>query len=125
MIVLDMQARTHMSLDPKLALVVEDDFLQRQLLTDVLRQRDFDVVECATAEAGELLLGRVGLELALLVTDVNLGSGKTGLELAAFARSQLPVLSIIVISGEVGLDIPPDMSFLAKPWSEEVLRSMV
>ena len=47
-----------MSLDPKLALVVEDVFLQREGLNDLLRQQRMDVIACDSAEAAELVLGR-------------------------------------------------------------------
>jgi CheY-like chemotaxis protein len=36
------------------ALVVEDDALQRVFLTDLLKGRGLEVVECSTAEAPEL-----------------------------------------------------------------------
>jgi ActR/RegA family two-component response regulator len=69
-----------MTIQPPLALVVEDDQLQRSALAGVLRDRGFDVIECESEEAGELVLARVGLELSVLVTDVDLGEGPSGLE---------------------------------------------
>ena len=71
---------------PSLALVVEDDQLQRDFLSDVLKEQNFDVIECDSAEAGEVIVARCGAELALLVIDFSLAGVGTGADLAAFAR---------------------------------------
>lgn len=105
-----------MSMEPKLALVVEDDIIQRVSLSDTLRNWGIDVIECETAEAGELIVGRIGVELSFLITDVNLAGRATGLELAEFARARLPNLKIIVVSGERKTTVPPGVCFLTKPW---------
>jgi CheY-like chemotaxis protein len=45
---------------PLLALVVEDDALQREFLCDLLRSENLDVIQCESAEAAELIVaGRV------------------------------------------------------------------
>ena len=77
---------------PSLALVVEDDQLQRDFLSDVLKEQNFDVIECDSAEAGEVIVARCGAELALLVTDFSLAGVGTGADLAAFAREMFPYL---------------------------------
>ena len=101
---------------PSLALVVEDDQFQREVLSDLLKDEDLDVIECESAEAAELVLAEVGRELRLLVTDVALAGHETGLELAAHAKQQYPGLRVIVVSGQDGLQPPPDVHFLRKPW---------
>ena len=40
-------------------LLVEDDSLQREVLSDLLKDEGFEVVECATAEAAELMISLV------------------------------------------------------------------
>jgi CheY-like chemotaxis protein len=52
-------------------LVVEDDVLQREIVSELLRDHGLEVVECSTAEAAELVLTSTGTELRALVTDVN------------------------------------------------------
>ncbi len=52
---------------PPIALVVEDDELQREILCDFLKDEHMDVIQCESAEAAELIIARVGAELSLLV----------------------------------------------------------
>jgi DNA-binding NtrC family response regulator len=108
----------------KLALVVEDDEFQREILSDFLKDKNLDVIQCESAEAAELIIARVGAELNLLVTDFHLAGKGTGLDLATFARAQFPKLRVIVISGDNnppgidqgGLLEAPLLRFLQKPF---------
>jgi CheY-like chemotaxis protein len=43
------------------ALGVEDDALQREVVSELLRDNGLEVVECSTAEAAELVLTSAGL----------------------------------------------------------------
>jgi DNA-binding response OmpR family regulator len=104
-----------MSLIPLLALVVEDDGLQRAALSEVLRERGMDVIECDSAESGELVLARTGLELSVLVTDVELAGVMDGISLARFAMENFPTLRVIIVSGRPNLAIPAGATFLPKP----------
>ena len=108
----------------KLALVVEADPLQRAALSAFLREHDVDVVHCESAEAGQLVIGRMGPEISVLITDVILAGKHTGLELAQFARQRLPDLKIIVVSGKSIVELPSDIQFLQKPYvPSDLLRS--
>lgn len=104
-----------MTITPPLALVVEDEPLQRAAFTEVLRQQGMDVIEASSAEAAELLICRVGPELSLLVADVQLEGALTGLELAEFARERFPNVRTVIVSGQPDLAIPEGVAFLAKP----------
>ena len=111
------------SSNPSLALVVEDDQYQREILTDFLKAENMDVIQCESAEAAELVIAKVGAELKLLVTDVRLAGQGNGIELAQFAQQQIPRLSIVVVSDEDGLALPPNVRFLKKPYRPlDVLR---
>jgi len=115
-----------MTVTPQIALVVEDDLLQREVLADLLAGENMDVIQCESAEAGELVLAKVGLELAVLVTDVTLAGNKSGLELARFALEQFPKLKVVVVSGSEHLSIPPGACFLRKPWQPlDLLRETI
>jgi two-component system cell cycle response regulator CpdR len=114
------------SLAPGIALIVEDDILQRELLTVLLKSENMDVVQCDSVEAAELVLARIGLELSVMVTDVKLAGAKSGLELAEFAGEKFPGLKVIVVSGEEGLEIPHGTCFLKKPWQPlDLLREAI
>ena len=98
-----------------IAVVVEDDYFQCEQIKELLEGNNMQVIRCDSAEAAELVVARTGLELSLLITDVELAGHKTGLELAKFARQEFPKLRIVVVSGS-RREVPPDMAFLEKPW---------
>jgi DNA-binding NtrC family response regulator len=105
--------------------VVEDDPLQRVALADLVIIEGLAVIECANAESAALALDQFGSEIDLLITDVNLGSGMSGTELATLAQHKLPGVSIIVISGEAAPPLAPEMIFLSKPVATWELRNVV
>jgi DNA-binding NtrC family response regulator len=110
----------HMSV-PMLALVVEDDEVQREILSDLLKSENMDVIECGSAEAAELVIARCGADLKLLITDVRLAGHGDGIELAEFAKQQFPGLNIIIVSAVEGLTLPPNIRFLKKPYRQQDL----
>ncbi len=108
---------------PSLALVVEDDQFQRENLSDFLKNENMDVIQCDSAEAAELVIARAGAELSLLITDVQLAGQGNGIALAEFAHEKYPQLSIVVVSGADGLEMPAHIRFLKKPYdTSDVLR---
>jgi DNA-binding response OmpR family regulator len=42
-----------------MTLLVEDDPFQRETLADILKDEGFEVIECTTAEAAELIMRRL------------------------------------------------------------------
>jgi DNA-binding NtrC family response regulator len=106
-------------------LLVEDDLLLREMLAAPLRDEGFEVVECATAEAAEVIVASTGTELRALVTDHNLAGRMTGTELAVFARGHHPHLNIILISGNSLAELPEHAQFLQKPFSASRLLEAV
>ena len=106
-----------------LVLVVEDDPFQRVDLAESLRESGVDVIECESAEAGELVLARTGTELSLLVTDQNLAGVSSGVDLALFARAHFPRLPVVLVSGDEHVAAPDNVVFLRKPFRPaEVMR---
>jgi DNA-binding NtrC family response regulator len=109
---------------PSLALVVEDDPLQREFLCDLLRNENLDVIQCESAEAAELIVARSGPDLTLLVTDAALAGRGTGLKLAQFAKRKFPGLNVILVSGQDGLTPPDGVRFFRKPFvNAELVRA--
>ena len=72
-----------------MTLLVEDDAFQREVLADVLKDEGFEVVECATAEAAELIVASTGTELRALITDHNL-AGDDGCCACTICATQTP-----------------------------------
>jgi CheY-like chemotaxis protein len=107
------------------ALVVEDDPLQREVMADLLKDEGLEVVECSTAEAAELVLVSTGTELKALVTDINLAGKMSGVELAAYAKRRFPHINVVMISGKGPPYVPDATSFLMKPFRpKELLRAV-
>ena len=79
-------------------LVVEDDFLIRMMLAEVLVDEGFDVVE---AETGDDALTLLDASVAVVVTDVQLPGKLNGRTLVAEARKTRPDLPVIFTSGRM------------------------
>ena len=101
-------------------LIVEDDALVARALGRLL-SRHFDVVDAVTD--AESALRRVEHDaIELVITDFDLGSGMTGVELAHRIRDAFPSIRIILLSGSFQTGAEPEISesdgidaFLAKP----------
>jgi two-component system cell cycle response regulator CpdR len=106
------------------ALVVEDDAMQREMLALLLEESEYDVIQCESAEAAELVLDRMGSMLSFLMTDVNLAGRMTGMDLAAIAHRRHPALDVVVTSGKpLNGSLPDGVKFWSKPWAAlDVLR---
>src|SRR5258708_29071346 len=100
------------------ALVVEDDVMQREMTCLLLEESDFNVIECESAEAAELVLERNGSSLSLMMTDVQLAGHMNGVELAHIAKKCNPELDVIVTSGKpLRQPLPDGAKFWPKPWA--------
>jgi two-component system, cell cycle response regulator CpdR len=97
------------------ALVVEDDPIQRDMIALLLEESDFDVIQCEDAETAVLALKK--RRPSVVVTDVNLVGSMSGVELATTARLEHPDVRVIVVSGRPPPNALPDgVVFFAKPF---------
>ena len=106
-------------------LLVEDDAFQREILADVLKEEGFEVVECATAEAAELIVASSGTELRALIADHNLAGEMSGAALAHYARRKHPGMNIILMSGTKVGPVPAITTFPQKPFAPDRLLEAV
>ena len=106
------------------ALIVEDDPMQREMLCILLEECDYEVIQCQSAEAAEVVLQKIGGGLALMMTDVSLAGDMTGVELAHVAKQRHPALDVVVTSGRpLRQPLPDGAKFWSKPWAAlDVLR---
>jgi two-component system cell cycle response regulator CpdR len=100
-----------------LALVVEDDPLERELASVVLEECEMDVVPCESAEAATAVIEALERQPLMLFADVRLPGVLTGADLAFLVRDKFPEARVIVTSGD---DFPPPLPdgarFMPKPW---------
>src|SRR5260370_22593174 len=100
-----------------IALVVEDDVLQRELVVVLLEESDMDVIQCQSAEGALRVLEKMGGCVSMIFTDVNLAGNIYGVELAHFATQCYTNIHVIVTSGlELTKSLPEGALFIAKPW---------
>lgn len=114
--------------NPRCLLLVEDDPLVRETVAAMLEDEGFEVVEAADADAA-LALVRDGLDAPLIVTDVDLGAGPSGAELADILRRLRPDMRIIFITGRMSSlanrDVDDREAILPKPFASEALSRLV
>lgn len=116
------------TVNPRCLLLVEDDPLVRETVAAMLEDEGFDVVEAADAAAA-LALVRDGLDAPLIVTDVDLGAGPSGAELADILRRLRPDMRIIFITGRLSSlanrNADEREAILPKPFASEALSKLV
>nr|WP_158889406.1 MULTISPECIES: ATP-binding protein [unclassified Pseudomonas] len=111
-------------------LVVDDEPTVRMLVTNLLRELGYVIIEAADG-AGGLEVLHSDARIDLLVTDVGLPGGMNGRQLADAARVQRPALKVLFITGfaETSLlsdgHLEPGMAILTKPFAVEALAQRV
>jgi PAS domain S-box-containing protein len=107
-------------------LLVEDDAEVRRVMRRFLEALGCEVNEAASGEQAVLLLD-TGRRFDLLLTDIALGAGMRGTELAARAQVRSPELAIVLMSGysaellDADRDSPQTWELLRKPCTREEL----
>jgi DNA-binding NtrC family response regulator len=108
-----------MKQEPKIVLLVEDEPLLGELMTEALTDKGFAVV--ASADAGGALRHLLsGAHCDILFTDIDLGEGMDGATLAQLVHQMRPGLPIVYTSGRRSLHdfvTVPGAAFLPKPYS--------
>jgi CheY-like chemotaxis protein len=109
---------------PLVVLVVEDEWLVSDMIATHLRDAGYLALEIATGDAALALL-RQGGHFDILLTDINLGAGANGWDVAEAFRAAHPHRPIIYVSGnpiELGRRVP-DSLFFQKPYQPEDIVS--
>ncbi len=109
-------------------LVVEDDLAVRELTRNALSRHGYRVLEAGTGAEAVAQWRLHGRAIDLLLTDVILPDGITGLELADRLHRDRPQLHIVFFSG-----YPPDVvgsdfssaNFVRKPFAPEQLEAKI
>ena len=110
--------------------VVEDDRAVRELARALLNSLGYRTLPAADGATALALLARHP-NTALLFTDVVLGGGMSGFELARTARERQPRLKVLYTSGYTEQDIARNgydlegMELIEKPFRIEALAQKV
>jgi PAS domain S-box-containing protein len=112
-------------------LLVEDEEQVRRLAATVLTSYGYRVIEAKDGVDAEQIARRSGDYLHLLLTDVVMPNGTSGLDLAARLTPVRPKMKVLFMSGYADDVInqrgglAEDAAFLPKPFSPEVLARRV
>ena len=79
-------------------LFVDDNFVCNMDSCEYLLESGFNVVSVYCASAAFEVIEKRGV-LAALVTDIDLGPGADGFDVARYARANYPALAVVYISG--------------------------
>ena len=109
-------------------LLVEDDVLVRMTVALMLEDDGFGVIEAGTADEA-LRLVQQGLDAPVMVTDVDLGAGRNGMQLADQMRLLRPDIAVVFITGRPASlahrPLNPREAVLAKPFEGSDLTRLV
>lgn len=101
-------------------LLVEDQSLLRMEMVEVLEEAGFAVAEGSDAASGMALFDARSAEISALVTDIHLGDGPRGWEVARHCRQVAPALPVVYVSGdsagEWSAEGVPDSIMITKPF---------
>jgi DNA-binding response OmpR family regulator len=101
-------------------LVVEDDATLRLSAEDTLLEVGFKVELVASGTKALALLDKPDAAFKALITDVNLGSGPNGWEVARRAREVFPTIPVVYVTGDSAAEWTsqgvPNSILIAKPF---------
>jgi CheY-like chemotaxis protein len=104
-----------------LVLIAEDQAEIGNLLKDSFEDGGYDVLLAVTAEEALAALDARGEEVRALVTDIKLGSSKTGWDVARHARELKPEMPVVYMTGSESSDWPslgvPNSILVPKPFA--------
>jgi PAS domain S-box-containing protein len=108
-------------------LLVEDDPEVRAVVQHFLDALGCVAVCRASGEEALAELGADGAGFDLLLTDIALGAGMRGTELARGARALRPALPVLLMTGFARglLDAPPEFELLRKPYGRDELAQAI
>ena len=110
----------------EVVLLVEDEPLILLSAAELLSSEGFEVLLASSTDKAAVILEERP-ETSLVVTDINLGDGSTGIELAWYLSRTMPHVRVILISGQerpARDRYPAEAIFLTKPYAPGALVSL-
>ncbi len=81
-------------------LLVEDDFVLQSVLETALSDEGFEVVAASSGQAALSELDDGSTQFRALITDIRLGKGPSGWDVARQGREKFPGVPVIYMSGD-------------------------
>jgi PAS domain S-box-containing protein len=111
-------------------LLVDDEPQVRTIAAIQLKRLGYEILQAEDGHEALEILGRTP-GVNLLVTDIGLPGGMSGLDLAAAVRQQNPAIPVLYVSGysdgssSESAEEDPEAQFLAKPYDKQALAAAV
>ena len=109
-------------------LVVEDEPLIRMNLVDTLHDGGFTTEECGDGKAACQCIDKCG-EMQGLITDIRLGDGPNGWDVARHARRRFPHIAVLYVTGDSVAEWTsegvPNSLIMQKPYAEAQLMTAI
>jgi signal transduction histidine kinase/CheY-like chemotaxis protein len=112
-------------------LIVEDEDMLRDLAREILRDYGYRTYEAASGRQALDLWREHGPEIDLLLTDMVMPEGVSGVELAEALTAEMPKLKVVYMSGYTATEINGEVlhrtnaSFIQKPYAHTDLVQAV
>lgn len=104
-----------------LVLVVEDEALILMDLEVALQDAGFTVLTAPDAKTAMSLYGERSGEIRAVLTDIRLGNGPSGWDVARHAREMAPAMPVVYVSGDSAGEWAsqgvPNSIMIAKPYA--------
>ena len=103
-----------------LVLLVEDQPLLLLEAEDILKQQHFQVISAGNGNEGLSELDRDATRFSAVITDVRLGDGPNGWDVARRARELVPAMPVVYVTAdsadEWAANGVPESVLIAKPF---------
>ena len=112
--------------EPTVILLVEDELPVRKLIAEALHASGYIVRSAGSAADAIVAFGKQSGDIVLLLTDVDLGRGMSGIELAQYLKQLRPGLKVMLMSGSpVAKASNGDIPFIRKPFAGPILMAKI
>lgn len=109
-------------------LLIEDDEQVRKFLSDILKDEGYKVTESSEADDGVRLA--VSQFYDLILVDVKLPKGRSGMEILRAAKAKNPSIAVVVITAYANVEMAVEamnlgaLDFIQKPssWEELIIK---
>ncbi|CAN5385675.1 response regulator [soil metagenome] len=91
-------------MDNPIVLIVDDEPLIATMVQLTLEDEGFEVHSVMTAAEAAENIAELDGRLSVLITDIRLGEGSNGWAVATAARTRLPLLPVVYMTGDSASD---------------------
>lgn len=91
-------------MDKPIVLIVDDEPLIAAMVEGTFEDAGFEIRSVMDAAEAADQIAELGARLSALVTDIQLGAGPNGWAIAVEARTQLPLLPVVYMTGDSASD---------------------